>query len=242
MSFANVRKGNIMRKFTFEQILGFSSGALILTLSVVSQFLPQGPESDASVASIYQYFQQHQSGILANALLTALRGVLLLVFAAALTSRLDRADSSSRVLAAITFGSGIVVATSVILGNLFWAVAATKFTQLEPSVIQGFFIANDVVFYFMLLPMVTFLVAAAASILIENTLPRWTGYGAFVPAILLLLGEQAFFADEPETPLGIGADLGIVLFVIWIAAVGIMMLRQATEGSQPAQEAVPATV
>lgn len=205
------------------------TGTAALVLLVGALASDDLPDGRASGADITAWFVEHgTTGYLARSLVVAFAGVLLLVFAAALSDRAAAAGSSSTIVRVIqNAGTGWAVLTMV-GGALSGAVPITMtFYDPTPPSPEIYHVANGAA-YAVLVTVCAFaaaLTAFALSLAARGTglLPRWLAYAGF-PAALLMLANLV---------------LPMAVMTVYFVAVSVALTRRGSVRRDAAARLAP---
>jgi hypothetical protein len=205
--------------------IGAISGLVSVVVSIASfAAAPQPPGWDANVRKIEQFLAAHRTGLEAGQLLTALSGLLLLLFVVFLWSKF-RGEGE------VTVGASMLVlaggAAAVAIGWVQNAVILTL-TLTQPLTHDGgvrlFFSLADVVGYFVLFAFIVFLAGAALAIVETSIVPPWLGWAAaIIAAALLVLASAGFF--HPSVSTSATALVAYLVLLLWLAVVSILLTR-----------------
>lgn len=181
------------------------------------------PDTDASVAKIVTYYADHDGDLSREAVLLAIAGLLLLLFASALRSALASGEPRPSTWSNAAFAGVISYAVGV------FAVAglALAFSELPdgaaPTVVQTMHVISNDMFFPVMGGSAVMLVASGAAILRGAPLPRWLGWVAIVLGVISLT-PAAFF--------------GFMLGFLWLIAVSVLLVLRAGREA-PAAGATP---
>lgn len=159
----------------------------------LAHFLPPLlPSADA--AAIAQIYNDHLIGIRLGSILVMFGSALLAPFFSMLIVQTKRIEGESAPLATTQLMSAAVAVAALVLGGLFWTVAAFR----PDRSIEATQTLNDIGWILLVTPAAPFFVQAAAlglAILSDKTagpiLPRWSGYLCLWLAVLALPGALA---------------------------------------------------
>ena len=203
-------------------ILAGGIAAIVFAVLFVVGFLlaTDTPEGDESNREWVRYFadSDNRRMVVISVMLLALAALAFLIFLGVLRERLRAAAPGAEWLSTIAFASGIVfVAMLGVFGVGVGAISAGVEFGDNPIVTNA-----DVIRSLDSLGFGALLVfgAASAGLLIITTsivagrsalLPRWLVVAGYVAGVLVLVGGVLF--------------IPLVLFVLWMLAIGIVMLR-----------------
>ncbi len=155
------------------------------------------------------------------------------VFAARLWATLQRAEGGTGWVSNIVLGAGLLFAGITLLALAFWGVADY---QAGPGVdVQVATVLNDLhlgTYALSWAVQALFLAATAVVALRTRALPRWLGWSAVVISVASLAAVAA--------PTGELVEIPAFLFLIWIVAVSVVLIRRTDETS-PSSARAPAS-
>lgn len=164
----------------------------------------------------------------------------LLVFVAGFSRLVRRARPDLEWLAAVVFGSGLVVLTLELAGDaLAGGAALDTSVNADPAIVRGLWEASIVFYGAIGLMMSALLLGALGSAtLTTEIVPRWIGWLALVAACINLAAAPAIFAGTDVT--GFYTANGYVTFIaqgamlIWFLIAGAAMIPpRSRAGTEP---------
>jgi hypothetical protein len=207
--------------------IGSASGIVSVVLGLVAAVIvPQPPEMNALFPKIYAYLGGHVIGIETAQLLGMIGSLFALLFIVYLWSVLRTAegDTGAVSILGLVGGVGSVVIGWVVSGVLLVTVTMTH--QNTDGGLHGLYDLVRLLDYFVVVPLILFLAAAAALTLSTRVLPVWLGYGAAVlaAALLVLISVSIF---SPSLAQGTVGFILFLLFLAWVAATSVTLTRRA---------------
>jgi hypothetical protein len=193
------------------------------------QFLPPLAPSRSAV-EIARTFRDHGTAIRFGALLMMCGTMLWVPWAAVIAAQPRRTEGERPVLAWIQLGSAAVAVAVILMGNLFWIVAAFRTGRSANTIL----LLSDMGFITEILPFMIFFVwniALAMAIFADDTAapayPRWSGYLCVWLAVLYLPGGAlAFFHHGPFGWNGLMAFfVPAAAFFAWIVVMTWLVFR-----------------
>jgi hypothetical protein len=189
------------------------SGIVFVVLVLVSAFILDTPDSNASASKVLTFYQAHQNAASASGLLTGLAVIFGLFFFGYLRDYL-RQDRATRWLASTAFGGVILFAVGGALsaGSLFAlgdqphvlnAAAAQTLNLIQSDGSVGFTQAGLAVFF----------LATAVAILRGRLLPAWLGWVSVVLGLVAASLVLTFFAF-----IATGVWVIVVAVMLWVKA------------------------
>jgi hypothetical protein len=209
------------------QRLGGAFGLVFVLVILVTAFViaPNAPLSTASANNVTAFVTAHRDALGAANYLGALATLFLVLFAAALRSRLARAESDHGQLANVSFGGSLLLAGLLLVAGVV-EVALTQrgLDNKDVSVATLSLVAGAAgpIFYF---PLVLMVGAASGSALAAGSLPRWLAlFGCLVVIAGLVAGLAAAVRTGPLALDGVPVALGLPIFLVWVLATSVVML------------------
>jgi len=210
---------------------GAVAGALGVACYVVGFLLPGSPpKTEDSVGTIATFFTENRLKILGEVFLVAFASFLLLVFLAALVSRIRRADGGLGALSLITLVGGVALVGITVFGAATYGALAFQ-VALAPSaaaVIRAMFDVGGMCFALGGFFAALFIGAAALAINRRNLMPQWLVGLAGIAVVLNLVGTTVLFSDHGFFSLD-GAFGFVPFFVsmLWILVTSWFLFQQS---------------
>jgi hypothetical protein len=173
------------------------------------------PDPAAHLTSFYAN-HGNRTRLVVAAYLMAVAGLVFLVFLSYLRDRLRRAEGEAGASGGLVFAAGAVFVAMIYAGSAAWASIAGDLifgNQRPPSPdVMGFIpqLGYPLVLIFGMFAAALAVAVTSMSALRTGVLPRWLAYLGFVAAVAMLFSV---------------VFVPMVLFVIWMIAVGITLLR-----------------
>jgi hypothetical protein len=198
-------------------LCGIASPVIIVV--AVTAVAGRTPDPDAKTDEVMTYYQSHLSSNRIAALLVAIGGALLVLFALRLRELLTTGEPRTAVFAtgalagAILGAAGLLSAavvhfTLVDVADNGLTSAAEALNALDGDTLIAAVMGLGVMF-----------LAAGIAILLGRALPRWLGWAGVVIGVVAFAGPIGFFA----------ALLGLV----WLVITGVTMFRRADDVAVP---------
>jgi len=201
---------------------GVAAAALLAVQGIIAG-LP--PPFDEPAEGVLDYYREDVSAVRAQLFLLGLAGMLLLWFLGSLRSHLRQAEGGTGRLSAVAFGAGIA-ATGPISAGVLAAAALTQGVEdpVAANILHDLRLLSYTMSWFALGPL-----AAATAIVALRTgvFPGWHvwfGYSVFAAGLLAGLG--IFVDNGTAAPGGLIAYVVFALFLAWLAATSILMVRR----------------
>lgn len=198
--------------------------AVLLTTRHSWKFWPVRGDSDAAYAD---WFRHHAAGGFAQTFSTNIGALLGLWFAFALTRALRLPRES--LLSFVIRTSATVIVPGMIVVNAMFSVAGTPQFVADPAswpLLRAFTEACLHTFYGLLSVFAFLLLAAAVAIRRGGELPAWTGWTALAAGVVTLAGGAVSLVRSGWlAPLSLPSVTPFFLYWLWVAAVGVAMLR-----------------
>jgi hypothetical protein len=215
------------------QRVGGSFGIVFVLLILFTAFglAPNAPLSTASAKDVSAWVTAHRDALGVANYFGALATLFLVVFAAALRSRLARAESDRGQLANVSFGGSLVlVGLLLFAGAVEVALTQRGLDNRDVSVATLNLVAGAAgpILYF---PLVLMVGAASGSALATGSLPRWLALlGWLVVLTGLIAGLAAAVRNGPLALDGVPVSLGLPIFLLWVSATSIVLLVRPAAG------------
>ncbi len=170
------------------------------------------------------------TGVWVGAYLSVLAFLLFIVFAARLWVALRRAEGGSGWLSATAFGSALVFTATTLIALAIGNVAKYRAgSGMDAQVVTALFDLNIALYVLSWAISAVFLGAAAIVLLRTRAFPRLFGWSAAALAVASLVAVA--------TPTSGGAEIPALLFLLWVLAISVALIRRAEEG--PATQGAP---
>ena len=164
------------------------------------------------------------AGVWVGLYLQVVAFLLFVVFAARLWATLRRAEGGAGWVSNVVLGAGVLFAGITLLALAFWGMADY---QAGPSVnVEVAMVLNVLhigTYNLSWAAQALFLAAAAVVVLRTRALPGWLGWSAAGISVGSLAGVAV--------PTGSLAEIPAFLFLIWVVAVSIVLMRRTDEVS-----------
>lgn len=172
--------------------------------------------------------------VLTRNLIGVIAVIFLLLFLAGLRQLVRRASPEDEWIAGLAFSAGLLLtAITMVAKSLESGSSLASAVPIDPTT-QGPLAPGEFLLYGGFARLVTALLLAAAGFALLRTgiLPRWTGWTAYVIALLNLAFVPAMYfgkdAAEFYTAQGWGTTAFIASFMVyWVLAVSIVLLKNA---------------
>jgi hypothetical protein len=209
--------------------IGAAAGILFVVLLVAAQFIAASPGPKEPISTIIAFYGHNRTAALWSGYLSVGAAATQVLFVAAVFSVLRRSEEQSSVLSILTLGAGIALLPVIVLSSSFSVALAWHGAQSgNPAVARALFDLSNATLIFSDLVIGVFLAAASLAMLGTRILPRWLGWLGLLSAVLLLAGTASLF--NPGSSFG-GAP-GLLLYLIWVIATSILLLRRARSVGQ----------
>lgn len=187
-------------------------------------FATTHPPTDASPAEAARGFARAETMVEVGTYLYVLQLPFWLLFLSGLFGVLRRAEGGSGVLAISVLGAGIAMAVIASMGAVISALTPT-IAQLggDAATVKAIDGMTPLALALSAFPR-ALLVGATSVVLLEGNIgPRWIGWTGFALGLVSLLSTGTLVAPALFPLLAIGT----LLFVVWIAALTVALLRSA---------------
>lgn len=213
------------------QKLAGAAGVVFVVATVVAIFMVSPPPSpDESPAKFLEYYSDHRSAIIAQALVGLLANIPAILFIAGLWNvlRRDEADggvlSTSSVIAFI-FGGVIVTIGTAWVGALGYLGDGNGLDEASARNLSLLGAMTGLPASFAAFAGYS---AASGYLLLRGaTLPRWLGWIGMVAALLTVLATFGVAKSGFFAPFGVASFLGFVSILVYVLLVSFFMWRRA---------------
>jgi len=170
------------------------TGALFTVLLVVGFFSgSETPEPTAGPGKVVAYYAAHVSSTETSALVLAVAVLVLVLWAAALTSYLRRTPAARGPELLVLPGAVLLAAGGLTLAALEFAIAH-NIHHLSAETARTMNILSDELFLPLIAGGFLFALGSGLAILRGAALPRWLGWVAIVIGVVALVPPISFFA------------------------------------------------
>lgn len=209
---------------------GIASGILFLLVFVIYAGIGFTPRAE-DTASFTDYVARNNGSLLTISLAYALSAVCFLVFLAGLRQLIRQARPDYEVVSGLVFGAGLVDTALGLVGFILigGAIMDTINHKPDPTLVSTLGEGTTLAFGGIgLITLALFLASVGYGIVGTGVLPRWTGWVAYVAAILNLVAVPAVYAGSGPnafyTADGYVTILGDLAYLVWLFSVGISMV------------------
>ena len=195
------------------------TGIVAVALIVVGPFILAGntPGTDATGATVIQFYKDHQHAQQTANLLGGLGVIFLIFFAGTLRAHLR--DAGQEGLAAVSFGGAILMGVGgATFSSLGFALADVP-DKLDPSAAVALNLLSNDFFFPFTAGISVFMLANAVAIIRGRSLPLWVGW------VAVLIGVVA------ATPLGFFSFFGVLAWILLVAV--LLYVRGGTRSVAP---------
>ena len=215
---------------------GAGAGLVGAVLYVVSAFVAGSPpKPDDSTATIVAHLQDKRDALLIGSVLALVGLALFLWFLGYLRSLLAEAEASigepGAPLATITLTSFVVLFAVISGGGAALNVVVWRGAgSFDPTLVRLAFDAQTLSLY-AITATVALLSVLAPTVVIARTgvLPRWLVILGAAEIAVNVVELAGFFSRSGWNTGGFVAGLGPLVWVVWVAAVSICMMRRKPE-------------
>jgi hypothetical protein len=196
------------------------------------------PDSADSGQTILAFAREHRGGLLTSVYLTGLALVFVVWFLGSLAVRLREVGEQR--LAAIAFGSGLVIAAVALVQATALAAIAWRPDDLGARDAKLLYSLQELMDTTAAFPLAALAGAAGIAALRSAALPRWLGWASLAMGVVMLVrganfAETGFFAPQNGFTF-----LSFVLTLAWLVATSVVLLRASASEHAPVQ--APASV
>lgn len=203
------------------QRLSALTGILFAILMVVA-FAVQGilPQADAPADEVVRYFSTFHDDVMGGVVMRVAAGIFFLWFIGTLRSILAAAEGGTARLANVAFGAGILMLAAGMGAMASLAsIAYNAERGLDPNFASSMMAMTHIFFVGGAMGMAWLLFATAFVVIRTRVFSRWVAStGAVIGIIAIVLGIVA--------PAGTSGVSAYPLFIVWVVAVSILMMRE----------------
>jgi hypothetical protein len=205
----------------------FAAVQIAATAFMIYFFATTHPPVDASPAEAARGFADSAAMVATGTYLYVLQVPFWLVFLGGLAAVLRRAEGGDGCLTPAVLGAGITIAVTVSLGALVTAVAPTiGLLGGDGAVVKALDGLTPLALALSGFPRAVLLGAIAVLVRRTRIAPRWIGWtGAAL--VLVSLASTATLVIPALFPV---TALAALLFVAWVAALSVALLRRSSTG------------
>jgi hypothetical protein len=213
--------------FRWERV-ALASGILFVAVQIatlafnVAFFLTTHPPMDASPQETARGFAEHAIMVEIGTYLYVLQLPFLLLFLGGLFGVLRRAEGGIGALSVSTIGAGVAMVVIASMGALISALTPT-IGQLggDAATVKAIDAMTPLALALSAFPRAVLLGATSVVLLESRIAPRWIGWTGLVLGLISLVSTGTLVAPALFPFLAIGT----LLFVVWVAALTIALLR-----------------
>ncbi len=203
------------------QRLSALTGIAFAILMVVA-FSVQGilPQADEPQADVVRYFSTYHDDVMGGVLIRVAAGVFFLWFIGTLRSVLAAAEGGTGRLANVAFGAGILMLAAGMGAMASLAsIAYNAERGVDPGFASSMLAMTHIFFVGGAMGMAWLLFATAFVVVRTRVFSRWVASsGAIIGIIAIGLGLVA--------PAGTSGVSAYPLFILWVVALSILMMRE----------------
>jgi hypothetical protein len=208
--------------------LALASGLLFVVVQIatvafnVAFFLARHPPMDASPQETARGFAEHATMVEIGTYLYVLHMPFLLLFLGGLFGVLRRAEGGSGVLSVSALGAGVAMAVIAPMGAVISSLTPT-IGQLggDAATVKAIDAMTPLALALSAFPRAVLLGATSAVLLEGRVAPRWIGWTGLALGLISLISTGTLVAPALFFLLAIGT----LLFVVWVAALTVALLR-----------------
>jgi formate hydrogenlyase subunit 4 len=213
--------------------LAAATGIFFVALVIIAFLVqPKPPSSDASPAEVLTYVSDHHDALHVIQLIFGAAAFFFVWFIGALRSSLGAAEGGQGRLATTAYGGGLIAAAALFVSFALVATATLHPATNGADVTRALTDAAAMVLAVSAPAVVVFFVANSLSILRSGYLPSWLGWLGFLTALFNAMGIGAVFTDHGAFAADgvLGFLIGFILFLAWILAASMTLVRRLGEG------------
>jgi hypothetical protein len=211
---------------------GAATGILLVGLIILTFIIqPQPPDADATSQEVFNYVADHANALHFTQLLFGAVGLLFLWFIGTLRSLVGAAEGGQGRLATIAYGGGLVALVTLMVGFGLAATATLHPVTNDPDLTRALWDASLLIPAVGAPAIVVFFAANSISILRSRYLPAWLGWLGLAAAFFNAFGITPVYTDHGvfSSDGALGLFGGLLLFLIWVGATSIVLIRKLGE-------------
>jgi hypothetical protein len=212
--------------YRWAAIAGITSMVLLL----ISNFLaPAAPGRGSTADEITKYYVSHHTALLLGGYFGG--ASMLLFFLAGLRSWLASAEDEPSVLSSGAYTAGVVFASLALISLAATTTAVFKVAKLgDPALIRALYDLHHNVLHLIWFPTAALIGGSALVAMRTRIFPAWLSWASLAIAVVVLIAAGGLFADKSNVVTAL-SFLGFLLFVVWVAAVSLMLPRAPSGGT-----------
>lgn len=214
----------------WERVGAATGIAFVVFLIASVVVIPDAPPGLADpVGDIKSFYVDNSGNVQASAYLTGIAGFFFLWFVGSLTAALRRVEGDAGWLATIALGAGVItLAFPLMASAINGALAARIAAESDQAVIRALYQVQALAGAFTAFPLAALVAGSSIVSLRTGLFPRWLTWGGYLltPA-WLVAGIGVFVESGFFSPTGAYAFIVLALWLAWIIAVSIVLMRRA---------------
>lgn len=215
-----------------RRLTGVAGLTAVAVLLLGWWFVPGDPPGPAETAEqVVRWTLDDRRSLLAGSVIVAAGIGLAIVFFAGLRALCARAEGAPGIYATIGWGSMLVALALVFVGLALAQTQSYLVLDGDPATVEAFHEARLLLTGLAGLPAAVGLIAFGMAMVRTRFPARWLGALGGVAAAgqlagVVALSRQGFFSPSGGAPL-----LGAAAFVVWVAAVSVVLVLRADDGA-----------
>jgi hypothetical protein len=214
-------------------IAAFAVAILTATEFSVQVFVVGARPSLDDEVALVDFMTRTSTGTLLTILIDTMLMAALIVFLAGFRQLITHSEAALQWVADLAYGAGLVFVAVTLVGDAMEAGTALDVTGMAGNyaVLRALTVGHTILFG-SIGCVLTALVAAASGYVTlgSNALPPWTGWLAYVVALLNLAAVPTMFGGTDPASFLAAGGAGTALFatfpwLVWVTAVGIVTVR-----------------
>jgi hypothetical protein len=189
--------------------------APVLVVLAIAAVASNTPSPDARTDEIMTYYSSHTGSNRAAALMVALAGALIVLFAVRLRDHLDTGAPGASTFARASLAGGVLGAAGLFGAAVVHFALVDAVDDGLTSAVEALNSLDGVMVIAAALGLGVMYFSAGVAVLRQGTLPRWLGWSGVVVGVLTFAGPLGF--------------LGALLGAVWMIATAVVLVRQTDD-------------
>ena len=221
--------GDGVRRLTAAS--GLAASVLLAVGGIVGPSDPPG--FDALPEQVVRWTLDDRRRLLVSSAVVAAGLALLVVLYAGLRAMVGRAEGPPALLATVGYASFLVVIAMGLVGVALAQVQAFAALDASPDTVRTLHEARFILVNLSAAPTIVS-AAAFAVVMVRTAFPaRWIGWGSALVALAHVPGMLALSRTGALSPTGDLAQLGPLVFLVWVVCLSVNLLFGRSVGSEP---------
>jgi len=203
----------------WERFAPLTGVVFFILIAITFALSNDTPDTDTSTADTVKYWSDHDSRLIASALIGTFAIIFLIWFGGVLRSALLRAEGGDGRLSMVAFAGILTIAIGGGIASALTFTVADTVNDVPPDVTQALSVLSEDFFLPFLAGIALFMLATGICVLRHGGLPRWLAWAAIVITIVSV------------TPIGF---VGFLAVFVWILVASIVLYLSGSATTTPA--------